>query len=123
MLVVCPATVLQHWLAEFHHWAPRLRVVLLHAISDSFSQLQDLGPRGIYRALNKIAKARAATGVGDEEEEEEEEDGSSGSGSGDDNVDVHSGIVCVTTYEGLRRLAPKVQVHRVNHLLSCAHLK
>lgn len=98
---MCPATVLQHWLDEFHLWAPRLRVVLLHSISESFSQLQDLGPLGIYRALNKIAKARAApqsSGGEDGGDDEEEEKG----------VDAHCGIVCVVTYEGLRRLAPQV---------------
>lgn len=103
LLLACPATVLQHWLDEFHHWAPHLRVVLLHSISDSFSQLQGaLGAQGVYRALNRIARARAADGEGAEH-------GGAGSEGGlDANVDVHSGVVCITTYEGLRRLAPEV---------------
>jgi hypothetical protein len=100
MLVVCPATVLQHWLDEFHHWAPHLRVVLLHSISESYSELQQLGGEGIYRALNKIAKSRPAAGFLDEE--------NGSTVNFDANVDAHSGVVCITTYEGLRRLSRKV---------------
>ena len=99
MLVVCPATVLQHWLEEFHHWAPRLRVVLLHSISESFSQLQELGEQGIYRALCKISKSRGAAVR---------------NGSYlDDNVDSHCGIVCITSYEVLRRSSAQVKCYHI----------
>jgi SNF2 family DNA or RNA helicase len=42
-LVVCPATIMQHWLKEFHHWAPQLRTVILHSISATGSELLTLG--------------------------------------------------------------------------------
>ena len=32
-LIVCPATVLQHWLKELHTWSPEMRVVIFHNIS------------------------------------------------------------------------------------------
>lgn len=100
MLVVCPATVLQHWLSEFHHWAPRLRVVILHSISDCYLQLQSLGGRGVHRALHKISKS------GDERNRRRKVNGESSEVSSE--IDVHCGVVCITTYEGLRRLAPEV---------------
>ena len=30
ILVVCPATVLQQWVSEFHKWYPPFRVAILH---------------------------------------------------------------------------------------------
>ncbi len=30
VLIVCPATVLQQWVAEFHRWWPPFRVAILH---------------------------------------------------------------------------------------------
>lgn len=36
-LVVCPATVLSHWIAELHEWAPKLRVVILHRCAYAFN--------------------------------------------------------------------------------------
>lgn len=38
-LIICPATVLQHWLNELHRWAPGLRVGVLHSISSTGRQL------------------------------------------------------------------------------------
>lgn len=35
-LVLCPATVLSHWLSELHAWAPQLRVVVLHRCAQAF---------------------------------------------------------------------------------------
>ncbi|KAF6779677.1 hypothetical protein AHF37_00830 [Paragonimus kellicotti] len=36
VLVVCPATVLQQWMSEFHHWYPAMRVAILHATGSSY---------------------------------------------------------------------------------------
>lgn len=35
-IVVCPATVLQQWVKEFHRWWPAFRVVVLHRIGSGF---------------------------------------------------------------------------------------
>ena len=29
-IIICPATMLSHWLRELHRWAPPLRVIVLH---------------------------------------------------------------------------------------------
>ena len=29
-LIVCPGTILRHWVSELHHWAPGMRVVVCH---------------------------------------------------------------------------------------------
>lgn len=36
-LILCPATVLSHWMAELHVWAPQLRVVVLHRCVQAFN--------------------------------------------------------------------------------------
>lgn len=36
-LILCPATVLSHWMAELHAWAPKLRVVILHRCVQAFN--------------------------------------------------------------------------------------
>lgn len=36
-LILCPATVLSHWMAELHVWAPQLRVVILHRCVQAFN--------------------------------------------------------------------------------------
>ena len=36
VLVVCPATVLEQWLREFHHWWPAFRVAILHASGSGY---------------------------------------------------------------------------------------
>lgn len=46
-IVVCPATVLYHWLQEMHRWAPFLRAVVLHSISSTACELlQQVGDAG-----------------------------------------------------------------------------
>jgi len=42
-LIVCPATVLQHWLKEMRHWAPHMRTVILHSMSVTGGELTKLG--------------------------------------------------------------------------------
>ena len=46
-LVVCPATVLQHWLKEFHRWVPAMRCVIMHSISRTGAEVQQLAESGI----------------------------------------------------------------------------
>lgn len=78
LLVVCPATVQHHWLQEFHRWAPRLRVVILHSISPTFAALNTMGQAAIKRAINKISQE-------------------------DDDTSFY-GVVLIVSYEGLRSL-------------------
>jgi SNF2 family DNA or RNA helicase len=46
-LVVCPATVLQHWLKEFHRWVPAIRCVIMHSISRTGAEVQQLAESGV----------------------------------------------------------------------------
>ena len=50
-LVVCPATVLQHWLKEFHRWVPALRVIIMHSISKTGAEVQQLTESGVLVKL------------------------------------------------------------------------
>ena len=36
VLIVCPATVLEQWLQEFHTWWPTFRVAILHSSGTSY---------------------------------------------------------------------------------------
>jgi SNF2 family DNA or RNA helicase len=45
-LIVCPATVLEHWLQEMHRWAPFVRTGILHAISSTGKALTALASKG-----------------------------------------------------------------------------
>jgi SNF2 family DNA or RNA helicase len=54
-VVVCPATVLHHWLQEFHHWAPFVRAVVLHSISATAAELLKVGNEGeLCRAFTTV---------------------------------------------------------------------
>jgi DNA excision repair protein ERCC-6 len=46
-LIVCPATVLRQWVAEFHAWWPPLRVAILHSSGSHAGS-----PRNLIRAMN-----------------------------------------------------------------------
>ncbi|KAK4467419.1 hypothetical protein MN116_009085, partial [Schistosoma mekongi] len=35
-LIVCPATVLNQWMAEFHSWWPPIRVAILHSTGSGY---------------------------------------------------------------------------------------
>jgi SNF2 family DNA or RNA helicase len=55
-LVVCPPTVLRHWVRELHRWAPKLRVFVLHAISSVFSKMNLNSVRGSILSFITISK-------------------------------------------------------------------
>ncbi|KAF8561212.1 hypothetical protein P879_07929 [Paragonimus westermani] len=49
-LIVCPATVLQQWMSEFHHWYPAMRVAILHATGSSYHK-----PISLIRSMAKFS--------------------------------------------------------------------
>ena len=51
ILIVCPATVVHQWVAEFHKWWPPFRVAVLHA-------------SGSYQGSSCIAREIAEAGIG-----------------------------------------------------------
>jgi SNF2 family DNA or RNA helicase len=63
-LIVCPATVLQHWVREMNKWEPTMRIAVLHNVSKTGNQLQRLDDRAremVIRHLKKSNKSRALT--------------------------------------------------------------
>jgi SNF2 family DNA or RNA helicase len=44
--IVCPATILHHWLQEMHRWCPFVRTVVLHAASSTAAELLRVGNDG-----------------------------------------------------------------------------
>jgi SNF2 family DNA or RNA helicase len=62
-LVVCPTTVLHHWLKEMHRWTPALRCVVLHSISKTGAELSGLGERGIEVALRRLQRSPSTLGL------------------------------------------------------------
>ena len=55
-LIVCPATLMRHWLEELHGWAPSLRVVIMHAVSATFEELRLLGEDMMHRAMKRLVE-------------------------------------------------------------------
>lgn len=90
-LIVCPATVLQQWVAEFRHWWPALRVAMLHSTGAAFDRDS--------RASRNLDSDR------DEDEDALPEDFSVSNQVARDLVDSiqESGHVLLTTYAGIKR--------------------
>jgi len=74
VIIVCPATVLDQWVSEFHQWWPPLRVAILHSIgagmngksqshSDSESELEDEPRVSTSNAARLIADVFQTGGV------------------------------------------------------------
>jgi DNA excision repair protein ERCC-6 len=47
-LIICPATVLQHWLIECQLWAPNMRTGIFHHISKTGKEMSSLKSKGNY---------------------------------------------------------------------------
>jgi hypothetical protein len=45
-LIICPATVLSHWLTELHFWAPHMRSCIYHTISATGKAMGTMTPDG-----------------------------------------------------------------------------
>lgn len=73
-LVVCPATVLQHWLQEMHTWAPTVRTGILHSVSKTGKLLGALKADGMLKVIRNIRRSK-----------------------------LSSSVVVITTYESLRK--------------------
>lgn len=84
-LIVCPATVLTHWLAELRRWAPGMRSVLLHSLSATGKEVLLLDARDMVHVLKRLRRNPNPN------------PSSGGSTS--------CGVAVVTTYETLRRHA------------------
>jgi len=118
VLVISPATMLQHWLSELAVWAPGLRRVLLHASGDTTGTPLDAPTRNlsnhgtaILSNLRKWLRNARKDYLYERIEMDGEEDWSADSFCG-------TGYVVVTTYEHVRRH----QTMYINHPWSCVVL-
>ncbi len=46
-IVVCPGSVLKHWIHEFNLWAPKIRACIFHSISKKFVDIARGGSMGM----------------------------------------------------------------------------
>ena len=109
VLIISPATMLQHWLSELAVWAPGLRRVLIHSSGDTNGNTSlDTPTRNlnnqasaIFGNLQKWLKRARADCVHERIQDPH------GTGNGDDDEPDDSfcgtGYAVVTTYEHVRR--------------------
>jgi DNA excision repair protein ERCC-6 len=95
ILVISPATILQHWLKELAKWAPGLRRVLIHQSGEVDGRPRTITPqllRGMNDWLKQARKSRLFEAIDEEDFE-----------SRDPSSFVGTGLCFVTTYENVRR--------------------
>jgi DNA excision repair protein ERCC-6 len=56
-IVVCPASVMQQWVAEFHRWFPEARVILLHQNSTSVKKSALEGKNWAKEIVKRVQKS------------------------------------------------------------------
>lgn len=95
VLLVVPATMLQHWLTELARWAPGLRRILIHpsAENDGVSRtITDNTLSGLSRWLKRSRRERLYEAIDDEDIENQGQ-----------HAFVGCGYVVITTYANLRQ--------------------
>jgi DNA excision repair protein ERCC-6 len=95
ILVISPATILQHWLKELAKWAPGLRRVLIHQSGEVDGRPRTVTPqllRGMTDWLKQARRSRLFEPIDEEDLE-----------SRDPSSFVGTGLCFVTTYENVRR--------------------
>ncbi|RYY72131.1 DEAD/DEAH box helicase, partial [archaeon] len=98
-LIVCPATLLHHWVQEMHTWCAHMRTCVLHAISQTGREMGMLDGQDMVVVLKKMVRQRGLhthTILHDNGDD-------SGNGDGSKPTTIHSGITIITTYDTLRR--------------------
>ena len=95
VLVIAPATVLQHWLTELSVWAPGLRRVVVHASGEADGASRSITPQ-LLRRLSEWLKHARNDRLYEAIDEEDRR-----------TMPAHSfpgtGYVILTTYENVRR--------------------
>ena len=97
VLIVAPATMLQHWLNELAIWAPGLRRILIHPSGETDGVSRNVSPallRALAKWLKKSRRDRVNEAIDDQDWETMEHHSFCG-----------TAYTIVTTYENLRRNA------------------
>lgn len=95
ILIIAPATMLQHWLSELSIWAPGLRRILIHKSGESDGSSRNI-TLNLLRNLDKWLRTVRANRVNEAIDEEDFDEFDADSFCG-------TGYVVVTTYESIRR--------------------
>lgn len=95
ILIIGPATMLQHWLTELSIWAPGLRRILIHKSGETDGTSRSITP-SLLRNLDKWLRTARANRLNEAIDEEDYEDF-------DEDSFCGTGYAVVTTYENIRR--------------------
>lgn len=96
-LIICPATMLQHWLKELSVWAPGLRRVLIHKSGESDGRSRNI-TASLLRRLRKWLKSSRADRLNEAIDEQDYVEN-------DEDSFCGTGYTVITTYENIRRSA------------------
>ena len=104
VLIICPATLLLHWLQELSKWAPGLRRILIHKVgeqADGFSR--NVSMKLLYTLDQWLFQARKEFWNEPLNEQDVKEDELDVGRGGEEGTFCGTGYVVVTTYESIRR--------------------
>jgi len=108
-LIVCPATVLQHWLKELSVWSPGLRRILCHKSGETDGLSRKVTPT-IFQNMSSWLKQSRSMCLNEAIDEKDFEEFNP-------DIFVGTGYVFVTTYENIRR-SPDVWInHRWSYVI------
>ena len=110
VLIVAPATILQHWLTELTIWAPGLRRILIHTSGGSLDRFDRSISSPLLQSLSKWLRKCRSHRVNEPIDDDDW-----------DTMEPHSfcgtGYVIVTTYENLRRNAELYASHEWSYVV------
>ena len=95
VLIIGPATMLQHWLTELSIWAPGLRRILIHKSGESEGASRAITP-SMLQSLHKWLGTARANRLNEAIDEEDYE-------VYDEDTFCGTGYAVITTYENIRR--------------------
>jgi DNA excision repair protein ERCC-6 len=114
VLIVAPATILQHWLTELSIWAPGLRRVLVHSSGGSDTAEKTSSSRAIsLLLLQKLARWLYKARADRVNEAIDEEDWN----TMEPHMFCGTGYAIVTTYENVRRHIDVYAAHQWSYMV------
>lgn len=109
VLIVVPATVLQHWLTELARWSPGLRRVLIHDSGEADGIPRTISANLLKGLVKWLRQARADYIYEPIDEEDWE--------SSEPHSFCGTGYAIVTTYENVRRNADLYSMHPWSYVI------
>lgn len=106
VLIIAPATLLSHWLAELSIWAPGLRRVLLHNSGENNRNPSRTLFKRLDTWLNRARAERINEPIDEKDLNEQ-----------DPNLFIGTGYVVLTTYENIRRHADIWIAHQWSYVV------